>query len=211
MKEAVAAVAGAIKELGIASGAPVLDNHAMTTPTPEHPALTAVRKSGSSKVKVAVSDIDGVLRGKYLHIDKFLGAAEPAPAGGFGFCDVVFGWDVADQTLRQHAAHRLAARLPRRARAPRPGDAAQRAVGRQRAVLPRRVRQTPDHTPSPICPRQTLKRVLARAEKMGFAAMCGHGVRVVQLPRDAADRGPPSAASTPSRSRPACSATRCCA
>ena len=70
----------------------------MTTPTPEHPALTAVRKSGSSKVKVAVSDIDGILRGKYLHIDKFLGAAEPAPAGGFGFCDVVFGWDVADQT-----------------------------------------------------------------------------------------------------------------
>jgi len=41
----------------------------MTTPTPEHPALTAVRKSGSQKVKVAVSDIDGVLRGKYLHID----------------------------------------------------------------------------------------------------------------------------------------------
>ena len=70
----------------------------MTTPTPEHPALTAVRKSGSSKVKVAVSDIDGVLRGKYLHLDKFLGAAEAAPAGGFGFCDVVFGWDVADQT-----------------------------------------------------------------------------------------------------------------
>ena len=70
----------------------------MTTPTPEHPALTAVRKSGSHKVKVAVSDIDGVLRGKYLHIDKFMGAAEPAPAGGFGFCDVVFGWDVADQT-----------------------------------------------------------------------------------------------------------------
>ena len=70
----------------------------MTTPTPEHPALTAVRKSGSSKVKVAVSDIDGVLRGKYLHIDKFLGAAEPSPGGGFGFCDVVFGWDVADQT-----------------------------------------------------------------------------------------------------------------
>ena len=43
----------------------------MTTPTPEHPALTAVRKSGSSKVKVAVSDIDGVLRGKYLQVETF--------------------------------------------------------------------------------------------------------------------------------------------
>ena len=51
-----------------------------------HPALKAVEKSGAQKVKVAVSDIDGILRGKYLHIDKFKGAAEPYPAGGFGFC-----------------------------------------------------------------------------------------------------------------------------
>ena len=34
----------------------------------EHPALKAVRDSGTGKVKVAVSDIDGVLRGKYLHL-----------------------------------------------------------------------------------------------------------------------------------------------
>ena len=62
-----------------------------------HPALKEVQKSGTGKVKVAVSDIDGILRGKYLHIDKFLGAAKPHPEGGFGFCDVVFGWDSSDQ------------------------------------------------------------------------------------------------------------------
>ena len=45
----------------------------------EHPALKAVRESGTGKVKVAVSDIDGVLRGKYLHKDKFFGAAQPHP------------------------------------------------------------------------------------------------------------------------------------
>ena len=33
-----------------------------------HPALAAVRKSGANKVKVACSDIDGVLRGKYLQV-----------------------------------------------------------------------------------------------------------------------------------------------
>ena len=49
--------------------------------------LEAVRKSGTGKVKVAAADIDGVLRGKYLHIDKFFSAVE----SGFGFCDVVFG------------------------------------------------------------------------------------------------------------------------
>jgi len=35
----------------------------------EHPALEVVRRSGSGKVKVAVSDIDGILRGKYLHLE----------------------------------------------------------------------------------------------------------------------------------------------
>ena len=44
------------------------------------------------KVKVAVTDIDGVLRGKYIHIDKLKAALE----GGFGFCNVIFGWDSSD-------------------------------------------------------------------------------------------------------------------
>jgi glutamine synthetase len=61
------------------------------TGTTEH-VVDAVRASGARKVKVAITDIDGVLRGKYIHIDKFLSAAEK----GFGFCNVVFGWDSAD-------------------------------------------------------------------------------------------------------------------
>ena len=40
----------------------------------------------SNYVKVAITDIDGVLRGKYMHRDKFLKATE----SGFGFCDVIF-------------------------------------------------------------------------------------------------------------------------
>jgi glutamine synthetase len=54
--------------------------------------LTQVKNSPNPKVKVAITDLDGVLRGKYLHKDKFLSAAE----SGFGFCDVVFGWDIND-------------------------------------------------------------------------------------------------------------------
>jgi glutamine synthetase len=53
--------------------------------------LPADLLADSGKLKVAVSGIDGILRGKYLHRDKFLGAAQPFPEGG-GFCDVVFGW-----------------------------------------------------------------------------------------------------------------------
>jgi glutamine synthetase len=44
------------------------------------------------KVKVAVTDIDGILRGKMVSAEKFLSVAEK----GFGFCDVIFGWDAAD-------------------------------------------------------------------------------------------------------------------
>src|SRR5688572_14700594 len=51
-----------------------------------------VRNSPATRVKVAVSDTDGVLRGKYLHKQKFLSAVE----SGFGFCNVVFGWDSSD-------------------------------------------------------------------------------------------------------------------
>ncbi|KAK0450948.1 hypothetical protein EV421DRAFT_1888724 [Armillaria borealis] len=42
------------------------------------------------KVKVAV---DGVLRGKFMSKDKFISAAS---SDGFGFCSVIFGWDIHD-------------------------------------------------------------------------------------------------------------------
>ena len=44
-------------------------------------------------VKVGLFDADGVMRGKYMHRDKFLSSLD----GGFGFCDVVLGWDSNDQ------------------------------------------------------------------------------------------------------------------
>ena len=65
----------------------------MKTPREKHPALLSRLKDPSvKKVKVAVTDIDGVLRGKYLRKEKFLAALDD----GFGFCNVVFGWDSSD-------------------------------------------------------------------------------------------------------------------
>lgn len=46
-----------------------------------------------SKVKLAIADIDGILRGKIIHKQKF----ESVARDRFGFCDVVFGWDAADE------------------------------------------------------------------------------------------------------------------
>ncbi len=138
----------------------------------EHPAVAAVRASGATKVKVAVSDIDGILRGKYLHRDKFLGAAEPYPQGGFGFCDVVFGWDSSDQvydnaqvTGWQHGFPDALARLDLGTARHVPWD------GGVPFFLGEFVNA--DGTPFAVCPRQTLKRVLRRAEKLGMQPMAG--------------------------------------
>ena len=51
-----------------------------------------LRDSGNNKVKLAVSDIDGILRGKIIHIDKL----EELQGRHLGFCNVVFGWDSSD-------------------------------------------------------------------------------------------------------------------
>jgi len=138
----------------------------------DHPAVAAIRKSGAGKVKVACSDIDGVLRGKYLHRDKFFGAAQPAPHGGFGFCDVVFGWDSGDQcydntqvTGWQHGFPDALARLDLSTARLVPWD------NNVPFFLGEFVNA--DGTPFPVCPRQTLKRVLKRAEKLGLQVMTG--------------------------------------
>lgn len=57
--------------------------------------LAEVKNSSNPKVKVAITDIDGVLRGKYLHKDKFVSSVD----GGFGFCNVIFGWDMNDLAI----------------------------------------------------------------------------------------------------------------
>ena len=133
-----------------------------------HPALASVRASPLAKVKVAVSDIDGVLRGKYLHRDKFEGAFD----GGFGFCDVVFGWDMMDScydnttlTGWHHGFPDAMVRLD---------PATMRNVPWDNNIfffLGDFV--TAGGAPHPLCPRQTLKRVLKRAEKLGVQPMCG--------------------------------------
>ena len=51
-----------------------------------------VKNHPSGKVKIAIADIDGILRGKYISAEKFVSIAEK----GTSFCDVIMGWDAAD-------------------------------------------------------------------------------------------------------------------
>ena len=142
----------------------------MPAPNPAK-VIDAVRKAPGARVKVAVSDIDGILRGKYIHKDKFLSAAE----GGFGFCDVVFGWDSQDVCYDNTTITGWHKGFP---------DALARIdLSTYRTVpwddgvpffLAEFVAESNGkEVPHPLCPRQVLKRVLARAGKSGFTPMCG--------------------------------------
>jgi len=121
-----------------------------------------VEERGLDHVKVGVFDIDGIMRGKYMGRDKFLSALEK----GFGFCDVVLGWDSHDQQYDNTSFTGWHTAYP---------DAWVR-------LLPETCREIPfedgrllllgeftDKAES-ICPRGLLRRVLQRAEAMGFQA-----------------------------------------
>src|SRR5450432_973721 len=125
-----------------------------------------VAKSPAGKVKVAITDIDGVLRGKYIHKDKFLSAVE----GGFGFCNVVFGWDAADvcyDNARYTGWHTgypdAQARIDLSTFREVPWD----------GNVPFFLGDFRDEKeePLPICPRGLLKRVVARLGEAGFLAL----------------------------------------
>ncbi|CAJ0837975.1 13906_t:CDS:2 [Entrophospora sp. SA101] len=49
------------------------------------------------RVKVAGVDVDGILRGKILTKNKFLSTLDD----GFGFCSVIFGWDMHDRAYSE--------------------------------------------------------------------------------------------------------------
>ena len=130
--------------------------------------LEALRRAPSQKVKVAVTDVDGVLRGKYLHKDKFLSTAE----GGFGFCNVVFGWDAADACYDNAAYTGWHTGYP---------DALARVdLATVRKVpwdggVPFFLADFEDgrSQPLPVCPRQLLKKIVARARAAGLTPRCG--------------------------------------
>lgn len=54
--------------------------------------IELIRALDTQKIKIALPDIDGILRGKIISKDKFLKIAEDKT----GFCNVVFGWDMND-------------------------------------------------------------------------------------------------------------------
>ena len=127
-----------------------------------------LRDSPADYVKVAVCDLDGVLRGKYLDKQKLLSALD----GGFGFCNVVFGWDSADQCYDNSPFTGWQSGYP---------DASVEVdVSTHRRIPWEEGRDFflgdftgPDGADLEVCPRRALRRVIRRAEEQGYAAKFG--------------------------------------
>lgn len=119
-----------------------------------------VEERGADHVKVGVFDIDGIMRGKYMGRDKFLSALDK----GFGFCDVVLGWDSNDQQYDNTTFTGWHTAYP---------DAWVKIVPESCRVVPFEddrllfLGEFTDKAES-ICPRGLLKRVVERAGSMGF-------------------------------------------
>ena len=131
--------------------------------------IQKIQDSDTQKVKVAIVDIDGVLRGKYIHKQKFLSAVD----NGFGFCNVVFGWDCADECYDNAEYTGWHSGYP---------DAQVRVdLSTYRTVpwdnnVPFFLGEFVDDENNPltdVCPRQLLKSVVNRMADNGYSALCG--------------------------------------
>ena len=120
-----------------------------------------IEERGLEYIKVGVFDVDGICRGKYMSKKKFLSALE----GGFGFCDVVLGWDANDELYDNVKYTGWHTGYP---------DAPVR-------LLPETCRDLPFEDTvffvgefageaEALCPRGLLRRVLAKASDMGLDA-----------------------------------------
>lgn len=126
--------------------------------------IHAVKNNANNRVKIAFSDIDGVLRGKYISKEKFLDVAN----GTTGFCDVIFGWDSSDQAYDNvkytgwHTGY--------------PDAKARVDLSTFRSIpwennIPFFLGELLDENDQPayVCPRQLMKKVVDDAGKMGYS------------------------------------------
>lgn len=128
--------------------------------------LQYVKNHPSGKVKIAVADIDGILRGKYVSTEKFLSIAEK----GFGFCDVIYGWDAADVTYDKVAYTGWHSGYPD---APARVDLATFRKIPWENELPFFLGELVDKKgePAAVCARQLLKKINAEAAAAGYHAV----------------------------------------
>lgn len=127
--------------------------------------INYVKQHTSGMVKLGVTDIDGVIRGKYISTEKFLSVLQ----GELGFCDVVFGWDMTDQAYDNTSYTGWHSGYP---------DAKVKLIINSFRKIPWE-NDTPfflgefvttNEDPLEICPRQLLKKIIEQSAASGYTA-----------------------------------------
>jgi len=127
----------------------------------ENEIIAYAKDHPSGKVKIALTDLDGVLRGKYISTEKFLSSVHKS----IGFCDVVFGWDANDAAYDNAAYTGWHSGYP---------DATARLdLGTFRKIpweqdVPFFLCELTGQN-TYVCPRTLLKLVISQAETMGYS------------------------------------------
>lgn len=125
-------------------------------------------------VKVAGVDIDGVLRGKLMAKSKFLSLLRSGGHPEFGFCSVIFGWDMHDQTYfrelsisnKENGYHDISARIDL--------TSFRRIPWEDNMPFFLVTFYDPDTGATlSACPRSVLSRVVQKLEKQQIKAMAG--------------------------------------
>ncbi|MDO5980858.1 glutamine synthetase family protein [Flavivirga spongiicola] len=125
--------------------------------------IALLKEQKHEKIKVAIVDIDGVARGKFMSKEKFISALESE----FGFCQVVFGWDINDKCYDNvkvtgwHTGY---------------GDMDAKVDTSTFRTIPWEDDvpffladfDTDDKSKSYVCPRTLLKKVITQAKGMNF-------------------------------------------
>ncbi len=156
----------------------------------DHPTLASRlshwRTQGVRHIKIGFTDVDGVLRGKYLSMAK----AEGIAAGVGGFCDCVFGWDINDQLYDNASVTGWHTGFP---------DAAYRILPETERWLaeenaPFYLAEFVDGAAAPhaVCPRSRLASVIARCESLGYRAQLGYEYEFfvfAETPHSAREKG----------------------
>lgn len=151
-------------------------------PSPSRAQILAYLEEHPQTVtRIAVTDVDGVLRGKYLGREKFISGME----NGLSICDCILGWDVDDQLYQTGLRKPLSGwhtgypDVPLR-------------------ILTDTIRAVPEPDGPPtlwalcefgdkfagICPRSLLRRLVARAGEAGFSVKCGFEYEFTLLQED---------------------------
>ena len=125
------------------------------------------REKGVAHVKIGFTDIDGVIRGKYVDLEKFYSLLKK----GGGFCDCVLGWDIDDQLYEgfDKSFTGWHSGFP---------DAQYKLIVESERWLdeencPFFLAEFEADGDHPICPRTRLRKILEELSEAGFSVLSG--------------------------------------